>query len=601
MPVTTTLGRHLLNNALPEGHRIEAQTGKKALGKIMSDLAQNDPHTYVKAISNLKKVGDQLATLEGLSVGLDDIEPDYKNRDAALHPHLLRFNAAANDEKKREVVEAAQADVLKHVSSHPGTMTQQVRSGARGSPIQYMKIVGSPVYARNAAGKTEPWMIRRSYSEGLKPSDYWVAGNEAILDTIKSTVSVSEPGELAKILVSNMQNIIVTEDDCGTHNGILMAADSSDVVDRFLARDVGGFKRGTLVTPSVQNKLARLQSKILVRSPMTCEAGDGVCQKCQGLDEKGQIHSFGTNVGVRSAQAMSEPLTQFALSAKHGVLTAKGESKVQVHGVQGFRQIIQTPHQFINKATLAEQDGKVTKVEVAPQGGHYVHIGERQHYIVPNLGVIVSPGQVVERGDALSQGIPKPDEVVNHKGLAAGRLYVVNTLKNLYKDQGQDLDSRHFELLARGEMNHVQILDDPGNNFLKGDVVSYNHLRSVLRSGVKSMPVADALGETLGKEYFQYSAGMRVTPAMVKFLKGQKVDEVAIAPRAPEVQFIMKPATTSPLLDPDWMARLAHRDIKSSILQAAHFGETTDVHGTSPVPAYALSSTEFGKGSKGRY
>jgi hypothetical protein len=191
--------------------------------------------------------------------------------------------------------------------------------------------------------------------------------------------------------------------------------------------------------------------------------------------------------------------------------------------------------------------------------------------------------------------------VVNHKGLAAGRLYVVNALKELYKSQGQDLDSRHFELLARGEMNHVQILDDPGGNFLKGDVVSYNQLKSTLKKGVKTVPLTDALGDTLGKEYFHYSAGMRVTPGMVKFLKGQKVNEVTIAPRAPTVQFIMKPATTSPLLDPDWMARLAHRDIKSSILQAAHFGETTDLHGTSPVPAYALSSPEFGKGPGGRY
>jgi len=600
MSTTDTLGRHLVNAILPKDYQLTGPTGKKMLNQSMAVLAKKDPHLYVDTVAKLKKVGDRLATLEGLSIGLDDIEPDYKTRDSIMKPHAHRFNQSITDDRKREIVEAAQTDMLKHVMAHPGTLTQQVRSGAKGNPVQYMKIVGSPVYARDAHGKTEPWMIHRSYGEGLKSSDYWVAGSEAILDTIKSSVSVSEPGELSNILSSNMRNIIVTEDDCGTSNGILMSADNSDVVDRFLARDVGGFKRGTLITPMVQSKLNKVQSKILVRSPMTCEAGDGVCQKCQGLDEKGQMHTHGTNVGVRAAQAMSEPLTQLALNAKHGVRTAK-DDRVQVHGLQGVRQIIQTPHQFINKATLAERDGKVTKVEAAPQGGHFVYIDDHQHYIVPNLGVTVTSGQVVERGDAISQGVPKPDEVVNHKGLAAGRLYVVNTLKNIYKDQGQDLDSRHFEILARGEMNHVRILDDPSNKFLKGDIVSYNHLRSALKSGVKDLPVNDALGETLGKEYFHYSAGMRITPPMVKFLKGQKIDTITIAPRAPTVQFIMKPATTAPLLDPDWMARLAHRDIKSSILQAAHFGETTDVHGTSPVPAYALSSPEFGKGPKGRY
>ena len=600
MATAVTFGRYLLNSALPEGSALTGPTGKKALNKSMSELAHKDPHEYVKAIANLKKMGDKLATLEGLSVGLDDIEADYEKRDAALKPHIKRFNEATTDQRRQEIAEAALTDVLKQTSGHPGTMTQQVRSGARGNPIQYMKIVGSPVYARNAAGKTEPWLIHKSYGEGLKPSDYWVAGNEAILDTIKSTVSVSEPGELAKILVSNMQNIIVTEDDCGTSNGILMPADSTDVVDRYLSRDTGGFHKGSLITPQVQSKLAKLTGKVLVRSPMTCEAGDGVCQKCQGLDEKGQLHVHGVNVGVRAAQAMAEPLTQFALSAKHGVMTAKSD-RSQIHGVQGFRQIIQTPHQFINKAALAEQDGKVTKIETAPQGGHFVYVDKHQHYIVPDLAVTVAEGQVVERGDALSQGVPKPDEVVGHKGVAAGRLYVVNTLKKLYKDQGQDLDSRHFELLAKGEMNHVQIMDDANPHFLKGDIVSYNHLKSALKSGVKTMSLSDALGEPLGKEYFHYSAGMRVTPAVVKFLKSQKVDEVVIAPHAPQVQFVMKPATTAPLLDPDWMARLAHRDLKSSVLQAAQFGETTDIHGTSPIPAYALSSTEFGKGPGGRY
>jgi DNA-directed RNA polymerase subunit beta' len=487
----------------------------------------------------------------------------------------------------------------KLVMRHPGSLTQQVRSGARGKPFQLMSIIAGPVASNDPGGQTTPWIIRKSYSEGLTPADYWVAGNEAILNTIKSSTSVSEPGELSKVLINNMNDLIITEDDCGTTNGILLKTTNPDVIDRYLARDTGPFKRNTLITPLVHPKLARTSTKVLVRSPMTCEAGDGVCQKCQGLDEKGNTHEMGTNVGVRAAQAMAEPLTQFALDAKHGTRTTKGERK-KVGGIVGFRQIIESPKTFINKATLASIPGKISSIEVAPQGGHFVYIDKEKHYVTPNLGVTVQKGDVLEAGDILSEGIPKPDEVVQYKGLGAGRLYMVDTLKDLYRNQGRDLDQRHFELLARGELDFARIVDDPGNTFLKGDIISYNQLQSTLGQDTKEVPTKDAIGQTLGKDYFQYSTGLRVTPSIARFLQKEKVKTVQVAPRAPEIEFIMKPATRAPLLNPDWMARLAHRNLKVTLQQAAHFGEKSDLHGVHPIPAYIMG-VDFGKGKQGRY
>lgn len=599
MPEAQPLGRYLLNYYLPDDMHIKGPMGKKELNAEMNKLAKRDPRGYVKTITGLKKMGDKLATLEGLSVGLDDITPEYAKRDAALKPVYDQFKQTTSDKRRRELADKAQEALLGITMSHKGSMTQQVRSGARGNPVQYMGIVAGPGAARDAAGRTEPWIIRNSYSEGLKPSDYWVAGNEAILNTIKSSTSVSEPGELSKILVANMADLIVTEDDCGTDNGILLDPSSPDVIDRYLAKDAGTFRANTLITPLVQAKLAKLRSKVLVRSPMTCEAGDGVCQKCQGLDEKGNIHEVGTNVGVRSAQALADPLTQMALDAKHGVRTAKGE-RMKLQGLAGFRQMIESPKQFLNKATLATVDGKVTNIEKAPQGGHYIHVDGVQHYTAPNLNPIVKKGVKVERGDALGQGIPKPDEVVKYKGLGVGREYMVNSLKDLYQAQGRNMDQRHFELLARGELNNVRIMDDSSDDFIKGDIVNYNHLRKQIKKDAKLVPISDALGETLGKEYLSYSAGMRVTPTIQKDLQSKGVTSVLIAPRVPEVEFVMKPASRAPLLHPDWMARLAHRNLKATLQQAAHFGDISNLHGAHPVPAYVFGET-FGQGEEGRY
>jgi DNA-directed RNA polymerase subunit beta' len=597
--MSDTLGRTLVNDLLPDEYKVSGTLTKKTFYKMLDTMSHNQPDVYVRVVPELKRLGDSLATTEGLSVGLDDIEPDYKARNAALKPFATKFDAAKTDAARQQIAEDAHGKMMDSTMKHRGSMTMQVASGARGKPIQYNSIVSTPTYARDGKGSTEPWLIRRSYSEGLTPADNWVAGSEAILNTISSSTAVSEPGELAKVLVSNMSDIVITEDDCGTTNGVFVDALSSNALDRFLAKDVGAFKRNTLVTSIMQPRLGKLTARVLVRSPMTCEAGDGVCQKCQGLNEKGSIHDIGTNVGVRAAQAMAEPLTQFALSAKHGVRTLK-DDRIKVKGIQGFRQIIESPQQFINKATLAQLNGTVERITVAPQGGHYVVIGGQQHYVTPNLDVIVQVGAHVQAGDAVSQGIPKPDEVVRLKGLGTGRQYMVDTLSGLYKDQGRELDQRHFELLAKGELNYVRVMKDPSRNFIPGDVVSYNVLRNELKKGTKVMPLAEAEGETLGKAYFHFYTGTRVTPEITAYLKQQGIKEVVIAPRAPEVEFVMKPATRAPLLHPDWMARLAHRNLKTTVMQATHFGESSDIHGTHPVPAY-ITGVEFGEGTKGKY
>lgn len=596
---TQTYGRFLLNKEMPDKHTIKGPITKKELKGRMNELAHTDPQQYVKTITYLKKQGDELATLEGLSIGLDDITPQYLLREKRLAPLRRQFDSATTDQKRQGVVVQAQKALLEGVENHPGSLTLQVTSGARGNPVQYANMISGLGYARTPAGTAVPWLIDKSYAEGLSPASHWATTGQSMMDVIKTYTAISEPGELSKKLVAGMVDAVITEQDCGTYNGVSVLTVSPDAIDRYLARDSGTFKRNTLITPVNQSQIATGAKNITVRSPMTCEASDGICQKCQGLDEKGQIHSTGVNVGVRAAQAMAEPLTQFALNAKHGGRTLASD-KSQVHGIAGFRQIIETPQQFVNKATLAAKDGKVSKIITAPQGGHYVHVGDVEHYVIPDLRVKVQKGETVEAGDVLSEGIPKPDEVVHHKGISAGRLYMVNTLKKLYKGQGKDLDSRHFELLAKSGLNHVRILEDPSGSFIKGDVVGYNALKADLGKRVKQVSLTGALGETLGKEYYQYSAGMRVTPEVIRKLTQQGIREVFIAPRAPSVEFVMKSATTVPKMHPDWLARMAHQGLRATVLQAAHTGQTADLHGTHPVPAYAYG-VEFGQGESGRY
>lgn len=597
-----TLGHLLVNDVLPAGHRSTEPLGKSALTKKLTSIAKEDPKAYVTVVSKLKKLGDELSTLEGVSVGLDDIVPDYATRDKLLKPAVEAAKQAKTHAEREKVILAVQDQMLQYTKTHPGTMTEMALSGARGNIPQLMKTVGSPVAAVDHKGAITPWLISRSYSEGLTPAEYWVTGNEARINTIKSSTSVAEPGDLAKILVNNLYPYVITADDCGTHNGITASLSDGHILGRYLAKDIERHKRNELVTAGVVADLKKAHhSTAFVRSPMTCELHDGICKKCQGLDEKGKPHSIGINVGVRAAQALSEPLTQFTLNAKHGVRVIKGASK-ELEGMAGVRQMIEVPQSFFNKATLAAKAGKVSRVVNAPHGGHYVYVDQQEHYVGPNLNVLVHVGQQVEAGDALSEGVPKPDEVVAHKGLGAGRHYLVEALHRLYKGQGVDVDKRHLEILAKADLNHVQVLTqaDAHPELLRGDVVSYEKYRAAVSQNLVRVPLAKAEGRALGKEVMHFTVGTPLTPSIIGTLQQHGVTHVHISETAPQVAFIMKPMTRNPLLSPDWMARMSHRYLKDSLLKGAHFGDATDFHSTHPVPAYAYG-VEFGSGKDGRY
>jgi DNA-directed RNA polymerase subunit beta' len=602
MPVkrtTTTVGRLLLNEALPPSHQIDQPMARHELSAHLADLARQDPTRYVQAIADIKRIGDAVATDEGITIGLDDIEPDYATRDALLEPILTDVKRTRDPQARIRAIEDAQQKLLEATKRHPGQAAMMVRSGARGSLPQVMRTVTSPVAVTDDRGRTVPWIISKSYAEGLKPIDAWIALGEARRNAVEANISVSAPGEVSKLLIGNMSDQLITTPDCSTTNGIALLADDPQARDRYLAQAAGGFPANTLLDGQVAS---RLHGKtVIVRSPMTCEAAQGICQRCYGLNSRGQAPRLGDNVGMIAAHAMGEPLTQMALNAKHATRTTASRKAV-LSGLAGFKQLTEIPQSFFNRAVLAEHPGTVTAVATAPQGGHYVTVDEEQHYVPPTLGVQVHRGDRVEAGDTLSDGIPRPDDIVHHKGLGAGRQYLVDQLQGIYRRHGLDLDRRHLELLAKTDLNYVRIMDRDAEQLglLRGDIIDYNRFRRLIADQSQSLPIAESLGETLGNNVLHYTAGTRVTPAVIADLRQAGIKTVPTAPRIPLHEPLMKPISRTPLLRPDWLARLAHRNLKDSILEGAAFGETSELHGPHPIPPLVIGTT-FGAGPPERY
>lgn len=593
-----TLGHLLLNESLPPQYKLSGPIDKKVLKTRLSSLAKEDPRAYTAAITNIKRIGDLVATREGISIGLDDIAPDPKAKGAFVHKYNNLLGKAKSDEEKGNILVQAQREAQVINNQHTGTMNTMRKSGGRGNTVQMMKMNVAPVVIGDRHGKPIPQFISHSYSEGLTPGEYWTAGNEARELLIKGQLSTAEPGDLGKVLSNNMNSQVVTVTDCGTDNGRLFSITDPNITDRYLAKPVKGRPRNTLITSRLVSDLRKQRvADVVVRSPLTCESKDGVCQKCMGLNERGQSFEIGTNAGLRSAQALTEPLTQMVLSSKHGINLVDDDN---LKGYAALRQTVDSPGSFVNKAILAEKRGRVTQVSKAPQGGNFVHVDGDEHYVPPNLRVTVKVGDNVYAGDQLSSGTPAPADVVRLRGLGMGRDHMVREIDNIYKGSGVNLDQRHAELLTRSHLNHVQLQNSAGD-FLRGDTVEYNRLKDYTSQGSVGTPVDKAVDQTLAADYLHYTAGTLVTPFVRDTLKRGGITEVRTSTdKSPTFQSVFSPLTRAPLNNPDWMARLNHRWLKDSIMSGAQFGQVTDVHGVNPIPALAYGK-EFGKGKDGKY
>ena len=160
--------------------------------------------------------------------------------------------------------------------------------------------------------------MRKSYSEGLSASDYWASVSGGRKGIIQRTQSTAKPGYLTKLMMNSAMDTLVQEPDCGTERGISLNIDEPDLVGRYTTSPIKigktTVKAGTLVTTDLVNKAKNSKvTRIVSRSPMRCNHPHGVCAKCMGLNERGEHHSQGTNIGVLAAQAVGERGTQLAM------------------------------------------------------------------------------------------------------------------------------------------------------------------------------------------------------------------------------------------------------------------------------------------------
>ena len=576
-----TFAQLMLNSKLPSDYQLSGNVDKSMVYKSLTGMAKDYPDKYSDYVQHVKQVGDFFSTNEGITVGLEDIEPNYKARDQIISAAKKDLGKLKTYSARQKRILKAQAEGIDLAKKHPGSLTKMTLSGGRGSYGQLVKTLVSPITVKGPGDVPTDFLMTKSYSEGVKPAEFWMGASEARREAARGNLATALPGDSAKQLASTLNKVVINEKDCGTTNGILMDTNDSNILGRYTAGD------NILVTESYLLELSRKKiKKIKVRSPMTCEAQPGVCQMCYGLDAHRKPLDIGTNYGIRVAQALSEPLTQMVLSSKHGGNMAKIDGSLP-SGMEGFRQIMDIPKIFKNEATLSTVEGRVTKIDKLPHGGYNVFIGSTKHFVNPGRKLLVTRGSYVGKGEALTDGVPNPKNVTDLRGLGSGRKYLLDTLHGVYQDSGVNMDKRHLETLVREDLNYVKVTkSDPNGEYIKHDIVPFNQIRANIKKTAKNTPFSPKIkGQTLGQDYLHFTAGTEITPEVYSAIKEDKPKSLLVSSDGPAYKPIMTSLERVPTMSKDIIGRLGHRRLKDTITEGATKSYSSDIT-ESPLTDY---------------
>jgi DNA-directed RNA polymerase subunit beta' len=503
----TSVGRLLFNTVLPSEYPfVNDAITKKVLSRIVNECITLYGLDRIPDIVNkVKRFGFEYATKSGVTWSLADvsvpsgkkeviktaeakvakIEDDYKN------------GLLAEEEKRRMVIEVwhgTKQDVEKLVEENldpMGSVSDMVRSGARGSLGNLTQMAGMKGLIQNTAGETIEVPITSSMTEGLNPVEYFMSTHGARKGLTDTALGTARAGYLTRRLFDVAQDSIVTQTDCGTKRGINVnrvsasgiQIDFADAIrGRVLAAEAAGFKKNHYLTADDARAVAKDTSieSVSVRSPMSCETRYGICAACYGMDLTTQeMVDLGEAVGTVAAQAIGEPGTQLTMRTFHSGGTASVGGDI-TSGLPRVEEIFEKRSPK-NPAIVSKTDGMVVEVReagrekviaVAPEAGQGKKDGSATEYVAiyPRQS-FVKAGDAVVKGQLLTDGSVDLDELFEYAGRAAVQEYIIAEASKIYELQGASVSRKHLEVIVKQMFNRVKITETGETEYSVGDVI----------------------------------------------------------------------------------------------------------------------------------
>ena len=460
--VDTTVGRVLLFNIVPEGlpfSMVNQKMAKKPISQILNACYRDVglKETVIFA-DQLMYTGYKYSTRSGSSIGVNDFEiPDAKakiidqaNSEVAEIESQFASGLVTQGEKYNKVIDIwSRANDIVAKSMMEGLSTEAVinkegkeeeqesfnsvyiyaDSGARGSPAQIRQLAGMRGLMARPDGSIIETPITANFREGLNVSQYFTSTHGARKGLADTALKTANSGYLTRRLVDISQDLVITEEDCGTSEGLTMAPiiEGGDIIaplgdrvlGRVLAADVLHEETSELIAESGtlinERMVERLETngvdQVYVRSPITCETRFGICSQCYGRDlARGHLANVGEAVGVIAAQSIGEPGTQLTMRTFHiggAASRATASDSVQVKNTG-------TIH-LSNMKTVENVKGEL--VVVSRSGELIVNDTngrERERYKLP-YGAVVTVGKNrdVEAGQIVATWDPHTHPIVS--------------------------------------------------------------------------------------------------------------------------------------------------------------------------------------------
>ena len=528
--IDTTLGRCLFNEILPQdlGYvdrskeenlllpEVDFHVGKKQLKDILQHVINTHGTTRTaEVLDDIKAMGYKYSTRAAMTVSISEMTvPPVKKQliaDAEKKVEQININynrgRSTDEERYKNVIRVWQEtdktllDALLSGLDKYNNIFMMADSGARGSNQQIKQLAGMRGLMADTSGHTIELPIKSNFREGLDVLEYFISAHGARKGLSDTALRTADSGYLTRRLVDVSQDLIIRETDCSVGKiipGMYVysfvndrATNSSDakedileplqerITGRYLAEDIKDPATGEiivaanhLVTPKRAAAIIKTGvTQVKIRTILTCRSHIGVCAKCYGSNlATGQAVQIGEAVGIIAAQSIGEPGTQLTMRTFHTGGVA-GDNITQ--GLPRVEELFEA-RKPKSLAVLAEFGGVVSFSKTEKKTDIVITDDEGNSKAYPvsrDTRVKVQEGQVVVKGEEITEGSENPHDIVRILGVRAVQDYMLREVQKVYRIQGVDINDKHIELIVRQMLKKIVIESAGDSDFLPGSQV----------------------------------------------------------------------------------------------------------------------------------
>ena len=513
--VETTVGRVLFNQYVPqEVGYINALLTKKSLREIIGDIIEiTDVPKTAKFLDDIKTLGFRMAFRGGLSFNVNDlIIPDVRNElleqaKVEVEEVWENYNMGliTNNERYNQVIDIwSRVDtritetLIREMQSDKqgfNSVYMMLDSGARGSKQQVKQLAGirglmaKPRKSGSSGSEIIENPILSNFKGGLNVLDYFISTHGARKGLADTALKTADAGYLTRRLVDVAQDVVISEEDCGTLRGIATSAlkDNEDIIEPLSDRIEGRTSLHNIYHPLTDELIIEAGEEITaekakqieesgietveIRSVLTCESKRGVCVKCYGKNlATGYLAQRGDAVGIIAAQSIGEPGTQLTLRTFH-VGGVAGSASVESSLSARFEGTIQ--FDGLRTVTAENNEGNKVQVVIGRTGEVRIMDVKNDRLLITNnipygATLQVKDGQQVKKGEVICSWDPFNNVIISE---IAGEIGMENVIEGITYREEADEQTGHRDKVVIETKDKTKI---PGLAVHGKDTKSYN-------------------------------------------------------------------------------------------------------------------------------